>query len=239
MENLTYIGLSQQMALSRQMDMVANNIANMNTPGFKAQGLLFKEYVNDKGPPGSKISLVEQVGSYRNLVQGSMMQTSNPLDAAIEGDGYFAVQTPEGTRYTRNGSFSLNGAGEIVTKEGYQLIGSGGPLIVPQEAGQVTIMENGEVATEDGTIGKLKLVSFDNPQGLVAVGHNLFDAKDAPEQPVAAPRVRQGMLEGSNVQPVVEMNRMIQVSRMYQSAQRLMMSDHEAQRKMIQHMTQV
>lgn len=239
MENLTYIGLSKQMALYHQMDVVANNIANMNTPGFKSQSLLFKEYLNQPATGATKISQVWDYGSYRDASPGPLTQTANKLDVAIQGHGYFAVQTPQGLRYTRDGSFSLDGNGNIVTKSGYQVMNStNGPLTVQQGAGQVNIMQDGDIATEKGTVGTLKVVTFSNEQGLVATGDGLYDAQNAPEQPVDKPQVLQGMLEGSNVQPITEMNRMINISRTYQSVQHMLMTDHDEQRTMIQHLTQ-
>ena len=239
MKNLTYIGLSQQMALYNQMDMTANNIANMNTPGFKSQSLLFKEYLN-KTPSdtGDKISQVQNYGAYRNTAQGPLTQTSNKLDVAIQGSGYFAVQTPQGTQYTRNGSFSLNANGEIVTQSGNQVLGTSGPLTVQQGASQINIMADGEVSTDKGTIGTLKLVSFSNEQALSPVGNSLYDAQQAVPVPVDKPHVMQGMLEGSNVQPITEMNRMLNITRMYQSVQHMLTTDHDEQRTMIQHLTQ-
>ncbi len=240
MENLTYIGLSQQMALSQLMDVTANNIANMNTPGFKSQNLMFKEYVNQTRQEGEKISQVQDYGSYRNLSQGTLTQTQNSLDAAIDGKGYFTVQTAQGIRYTRDGSFSLDSSGNIVTKSGDQVMGDGNsPLTVQQGAGHITINSDGSVSTELGTVGKLKLASFGDEQSLAPVGNNLFDAQGAPEQTVDKPHVMQGMIEGSNVQPITEMNRMVEISRMYQAAQHMIMTDHDDQRTMIQHLTQV
>ncbi len=238
MENITYIGLSQQMALYHQMDMVANNIANMNTPGFKSQSLLFKEYVNQTKAEGEKISQVQDYGSYRDTKQGALTQTSNKLDAAIQGKGYFAVQTPQGVRYTRNGSFSLDSSGNIVTKSGDQVMSSsGGPLTIPQGAADITIMQDGEVSTDKGAVGTLKVASFPNEQGLVASGAGLYDARGELEQPVDKPQVMEGFLEGSNVQSITEMNKMINISRMYQAVQHILLADHDAARTMIQKLT--
>jgi flagellar basal-body rod protein FlgF len=239
MDNLTYIGLSQQMALYHQMDIVANNIANMNTPGFKSQNLMFKEYLNQTSDQGEKISQVQDYGSYRDTKQGSLTQTGNNLDTAIQGNGYFAVQTAQGIRYTRDGSFSLDSSGNIVTQSGDQVMGSSGsPLTVQQGAAQINIMQDGEVATDKGTVGTLKVVTFANEQALVATGGGLYDAQGAAEQPVDKPQVLQGMLEGSNVQPITEMNRMINISRMYQAVQHMLLTDHDDARTMIQKLTQ-
>ena len=240
MENLNYIGLSQQMSLYHQMDVVANNIANMNTPGFKSQNLLFKEYLNNTAQEGEKIAQVQDYGTYRDTKQGSLTQTSNNLDIAVQGDGYFAVQTPQGIRYTRDGAFSIGATGNIVTQSGYQVVSSdGNPITIQQGTARITIMTNGEVATETGTIGKLKLVNFANEQSLVATGGGLYDAQGAPEQNVDKPHVLQGFLESSNVQPITEMNKMISITRLYQAVQHMLMTDHDNARQMIQKLTQV
>lgn len=238
MENLSYIGLSQQMALYHQMEVVANNIANMNTPGYKSQDLLFKEYLNKIPAEGEKISQVQDYGTYRDTKQGSLTQTSNNLDVAIEGNGYFAVQTPQGVRYTRSGSFSLDGAGNIVTQGGYQLITSdSGPIQIPEGTTQINIMKDGSVATELGSIGQFKLVKFADEQSLVATGDGLYDAQGQQAQPVDNPQVLQGFIESSNVQPITEMNKMIQITRMYEAVQHMLMTDHDDARKMIQKLT--
>ena len=244
MENLSYVSLSQQVALFHQMEVTANNIANMNTPGFKSEGILFKEYVNQAGKTpargGNTISQVEDYATYRNLLQGPMTQTGNKLDAAIgAAEGYFAIETPEGTRYTRDGGFSLNAQRELVTKSGFRVMSSSGsPVKLQEDARDITIMGDGSVSSEQGDIGKLKIVKFDNQQKLLPVGGNLFDAQGAAEQPLEHPDVAQGALEGSNVQPVMEMNNMIQLQRMFEAAQRIIMNDHDMQRSMIRKLTE-
>lgn len=241
MENISYIGLSQQMALHRLMEVTANNMANMNTPGFKAQHVLFGEYLNKAEPAGKeKISQVLSSGAYRDITQGTLTHTSSQLDLAVQGDGYFAVQTPGGIKYTRAGSFALNDKGEIVTKAGHQVLSdSGNPLTVPAGAAQITVAENGDISSEKGSIGKLKLVMFNNAQNIVPIGDNLYDAAGAQENPVEKPRIAQGMLENSNVQPILEMNKMIELLRKYQSAQNMLMTDHERIRGAIQRLTRV
>lgn len=240
MDSISYIGLSQQMALHQLMDVTANNIANMNTPGFKSENILFHEYVNQAPGSAEKVSQVQSYGSYHNLSQGTLTQTFNNLDAAIQGDGYFAVQTPEGVRYTRNGAFSLNNKNEIVTKAGHQVMSEGGgPITLPADAAHISILENGEVATEKGPVGKLKIASFENPQLLKPQGEGLYDAGNLQTTSVTKPHVYQGMLETSNVQPILEMNRMMEVLRMYQASQNMLMTDHDRQRTVIQRLTRI
>ena len=240
MENVSYIGLSQQIALHRLMDVTANNMANMNTPGYKSENVLFKEYLSKPQNDGEKVAQVQDYGTYRDLGQGAMTHTANKLDLAIQGDGYFAVQTAQGVRYTRDGSFSLNNKGEIVTKTGYRVLSDvSGPLTVQPSATQITVTEAGTVSSEKGLVGKLKLARFDNPQTVIPIGDNLYYAQDAQEKPVDKPQVMQGMLENSNVQPVLELNKMIEILRMYQAAQNMLVTDHERIRSMVQRLTKV
>ena len=238
MENISYVGLSRQMALHNLMEVTANNMANMNTPGFKSQNVLFKEYLNKSQTNGEKISQVQDYGTYRDLGQGSLIQTSNNLDLAIHGDGFFAVKEGSDIRYTRAGAFSLNSNREIVTREGFLVMSdSGGPLVLPEDAAQITIARDGSVSTEKGSVGRLKVVTFDDPQILKPIGNGLFDANNAREKPVETVSVEQGMLENSNVQPLLEMNKMIKIMRMYQSAQNMLVTDHERMRGAIQRLT--
>lgn len=239
MNNLSQTNSARQTMLRNMMDVIANNIANMSTPGFKAQNLVFQEYVNqqeneDSGAP------VKGSGSYRDLSQGVLSPTYNKLDLAIEGAGYFAVQTPEGTRYTRDGALALNNKGEIVTKSGHPVLNENDqPMTVPPGASAITVAENGTIGSEKGSIGKLKVVDFEDPQKVAPAGQNLFTAEGAEEIPAKDPRVVQGMLENSNVQPIFEMNRMIEVIRLYQSTQNIISTDHEMIRGMIQKLTKV
>lgn len=240
MENISYVGLSQQVALQREMDVTANNIANMDTPGYKTQSLLFLEYINKGGDKNEKLKQVNDYGMYRDLSTGALKQTFNKLDVAIQGEGYFAVQAPGGVMYTRDGGFALNSKGEVVTKAGYQVLGdNGSPLTIQPGAADITITPQGNIATEKGTVGKLKIVSFDNAQMLKPVGNNLLDAGQASGQPVADPHVEQGMIESSNVNPIVEMNKMMQISRMYEATQHMLLDDHQRILSAIQKLTQI
>lgn len=238
MENISYIGLSQQMALKRMMDMTAHNVANMSTPGYKSQQPLFSEYINIAPERNDRISQVQDIGTYKDMAVGAFSVTSNPLDVALDGEGFFAVQGPGGVRYTRDGGFSLNDKREIVTKAGFQVLGGNGqPLTIQPNATQITITSEGAVSTEQGPVGKLKITEFNNPQNLVPIGNNLYEGNPFLERPAEKTKVSQGMLEGSNVQPVVEINRMIEVLRSYQSVQRMLSNDHDRIRNTIQRLT--
>lgn len=229
------------MALHRLMEMTANNMANMSTPGFKSQNVLFGEYLNKTQDPASgSISEVQESGTYRDLAQGTLTQTSNKLDFALQGEGYFAVQTPSGVRYTRDGSFALNSKGEITTKDGDPVLNdTGSPLTIQPGATQITMNRDNSISTEKGTVGKLKVVTFGVEQAMTPIGNNLYEVAKAQEKPVSKPQIEQGMLENSNVQPILEMNKMIDVLRNYQAAQNLVINDHDRIRAMIQQLTRV
>lgn len=239
MENISYIGLSQQIALQQQIDVTANNIANMSTPGFKAQHVLFNEYITAP-KDATAVHQSNNYGTYRDLTIGALQQTSNKLDFAIQGEGYFCVQTPEGVRYTRDGGFSLNLDRQLVTKSGHLVYNeNNNPLTFPAEAADIRISDDGTISSELGDIGRLKIVNFENEQALKNTGENLFDPAGMVEQPLANRRVVQGMVESSNVSAVAEMNKMIELMRLFQATQKLLQNDHERQIGMIQKLTRV
>lgn len=220
MENALLVGLSSQVALKRQMDVVSNNLANMNTPGFKTGTLLFEEHLmpvaqmNELNGQDKKVSFVLDTAIYRSFDEGSFEQTGNELDVAISGDGWFVVQTPNGERYSRNGQFKLNANGELVLPSGQQVLGTGGPITFGPEETGVEIANDGTISSSAGVKGQLRIVQFENNARLKQVGDTLFSST---EPPVAADGVRtiQGAVEKSNVQPIFEMTRMIEIVRAY------------------------
>lgn len=238
MENSLYIALSRQGALRRQMDITANNIANMNTTGFKAQHPVFAEYLvrnrDDRGALGGTLAFVRDVATVRDTSAGPIQQTGNPLDVAIEGDGYFVVDGPDGPLYTRNGRFRIDETGQLVTEHGHPVMADAGAAIVLDEGGSdIGIGRDGTVSTRFGDLGRLRIVRFENPQELQAVSGGLMTTEAVPEE-MESPKVQQGMLEGSNVEGVVEMTRMIEVQRAYEGARKLIDSEDERIKKMIQ-----
>lgn len=222
------------------MDIVSNNIANMNTPGYRAQNMVFTEYLAK--PDGYRkvqepLSMVLDYGHYQNTEPGPMRQTGNPLDVAVQGPGWLGVQTQGGVMYTRAGNFQVNLNGELVTGRGDLVAGEGGGTItIPADARDLKVASDGTISTDQGTLGKLMVVEFENEQGLQAMGNGLYKT-DAAGQPAANSTVLQGMIEGANVQPVLEMTRMIDVLRSYQNTQRMLQSEHERERGMIQNLS--
>lgn len=237
-ENAQLIGLSRQIALQRQMDVVANNIANLNTTGFKAEQILFEEYVmpvaRNKDFPtlDQPLSYVQDWATIHDLAGGAIVQTGNELDVALNGDGFFAVQTPAGERWTRAGSFLLNSQGTLVDQSGNPVLGVGGPITFGAEETGITIGADGAVSSSAGPKSQLRIVEFSNPQVLVREGSNLFSGG----QPQVATRTRamQGHLERSNVSGVAEMAEMIRVQRAYESVASLAQKQDDMRRSAIQ-----
>jgi flagellar basal-body rod protein FlgF len=254
MENAALIGLSRQIALNRELEVVANNIANVNTTGYKADGAVFEEYLMPVARDGDfsgadrRLSFVQDRATWHNFDPGPIRPTGNPLDVAIDGDSFFVVQTARGERYTRNGAFQLNAQGELVTNAGDRVLGDGGPIqfqpsdhdIMFNPDGTITARE-GASATSDSQRGRLRLVRFDNVQRLTKEGASMFSAPATavPQPPAQGTRVVRGSLEQSNVRAVVEMARMVAVTRTYTQIQSLLQAAGEQRRNAIEKLAEV
>jgi flagellar basal-body rod protein FlgF len=253
MENTLLIGLSRQVTLERQMDVIANNVANVNTNGFKADRSLFHEYLvptaredNFAAGRDRRLSHVVDRATFKDFAQGSPDQTKNPLDVAIAGDGFFTVQTPAGERYTRDGGFQINTQGQLVNASGYPVLGTGGPITLQQTDKQVQIANDGTVTVLEGTgrtdsiRGKLRLTSFSQPQRLVKEGSNLFSLGEGnAAQADTKSTVAQGFIERSNVNAVTEMSRMIEINRMYTHMATLLQQQHDLHKSAIDKLAEV
>jgi flagellar basal-body rod protein FlgF len=234
MDNPGYIALSQQMVLRRQMDLIANNLANITTPAFKAESMLFVEQMQPTYRH-ERLSFVQDLAAYRDVSEGPLTPTNNPLDVAISGSGYFVVDTPEGQRYTRHGAFRLDGDGQIVTGRGDRVLDDrGSPLQVPPETTTIDIAADGTISADRDQIGRIAVVQVANEQALRKVEAGLYAAVAEQPVPVEEVAVLQGMLEQSNVQGVVEITRLIDTARTYQLAAKLADQEHERQRRAIQ-----
>lgn len=232
MENALYIGLSRQAALRREMDVIAHNIANTNTPAYKGEKMIFEEFLVKPGD-GERISLVQDIGLSRDLSEGPAQPTGNPFDVAIHGDGYFAVETPLGERYTRHGRFQLDANNQLVTSAGHPVQGQAGPVTIPAGGGPISIAADGTISNEDGIIGVLQVVNFEDEQALRRAANGLYSTEDQEPQAVDNPTMSQGMIEGSNVESILEMTRMMTVSRRYQSLKSFMDKEDERLTQMI------
>jgi len=253
MQNALLIGLSRQVAYSREIDVVANNIANINTPGFKGNGAMFEEFIGKTAREGNlsardaKVSFVRDRASWLDMTQGSMERTGNPLDVAVDGKGFIAVQTPAGERYTRNGGFQLNATGQLVTSEGFQVLGDSGPITLQPNDRDIKISADGTISVRSGANantesqrGKLRLTSFDNPGLLQKEGSSTF-AAPANVTPTADTNSHfvQGSIEKSNVNSVLEMTRMIDVSRNYTQVANILSQQGDMQKSAIEKLAEV
>ncbi|WP_207456787.1 flagellar basal-body rod protein FlgF [Azospirillum sp. SYSU D00513] len=234
MENPIYVALSRQMTLRRQLDVISNNVANMNTTGFKQQRMLFTEFVERPGLH-EKVSFVQDRAVVRDLSTGHLAQTGNPLDLALTGNGYFTVDTVNGPRYTRAGSFQMNDQRQVVDQGGLPVLADNGqPITIPAGTTDIKVAGDGTISTELGPVGRLNIVTFPNEQLMTEVGAGLYVSDEEPQPAPVDTKVAQGLLENSNVKPVSEMTAMIDVQRQYQSAQKLIDSENERMRTAIQ-----
>lgn len=237
MENTSLIALSRQAALQRQMDVVAHNLANMNTTGFKGEKVMFiDELVKSRGGDRrlyENLAFVRDIATMRDTTEGQLQKTEDPLDLAVRGNGYFAVETDDGERYTRKGNFRLDQTGQLVTEDGHPVLSSGGqPIFFSPADREITIGRDGSISTNNGQLGRLRVVSFENEHSLRATGNGLYETESLPRD-VERPEVLQGMLEGSNVEPIREMANMVEVHRAYDNVKNLIEREHDRMQRTI------
>lgn len=238
MENAQLIGLSRQIGLQRQMDVVANNMANLNTTGFKAESLLFEEYKmpvardRDFFYPDQPLSYTDDWATIHDMSTGSMLETGNPLDIALQGEGFLVVQTPDGERYSRAGSLAIGQDGTLQDMSGNPVLGTGGPIQFDASETDIAISADGTISSSAGLKGALRVVEFEDAQTVQRQGNNLWTGGT----PVAATQTRvvQGSIEKSNVSGIAEMSEMIRVQRSYESIASLMQKQDEQRRTAIQ-----
>lgn len=236
------VGLSAQQVLRQRMDVTANNLANMTTAGFKAERLVMRE-LSERPAAASdnpaEIAFVDAWMLQRDFSTGPLAQTGNPLDMAIEGEGFFVIQTEAGEAYTRDGRFTLNEQGQVITHTGDLVLGDGGPITIDPEAGPISISREGTISQNEANVGKFRTVAFDTPAALEKVGDNLWRATDeAPRAPENS-RVAAGFVEGSNVNAVSELTQMIEISRAYQAVSKMISQSDELRGASIEKLSQV
>ncbi|SEM60633.1 flagellar basal-body rod protein FlgF [Loktanella fryxellensis] len=216
MDNAGYATLTRQSGLMQELQLVANNIANANTTGFRAEGVMFSEFVADLGRDTSSLSMAAARIKLTDMTQGTLAQTGGSFDLAIEGDGYFLVGTPDGPRLTRAGSFTPNADGELATMDGNPVLDAGGaPVFVPAGDGPVGIAADGTLSAGGVAVGQIGIVVPTDPTAMRRQSGTLF-AADAGFEPAPSGRVLQGFLEDSNVNPIVQISRMIELQRAYE-----------------------
>jgi flagellar basal-body rod protein FlgF len=225
METAIYVGLSRQVTLQRALQITANNIANADTAGFKVEEALVREEALTPPSADRATAYVLDYGVARDFAQGSLDRTGNPLDTAIEGDALFAVQTPGGVRYTRDGRFGVDAQNRLITRTGYLVQAAGGAAItLNPAAGEPSIASDGTIRQGAVIAGRIETVRFANRGALSKEGDNLFSAAAEAGPPVPAPdtRIHQGMVEASNVKPVLEITNLIEITRTYERISKMM-----------------
>lgn len=252
MENASLVGLSRQVALQRELDVVANNIANLNTTGYKSDNTVFHEFLmpgvraNPFRGTGQPVSFVQDRATWIDFTQGPVQSTGNPLDVAISGNAFLTVQTPRGERYTRNGALQVNNQGQLVTSEGLQVVGTNGPIVFQPNDREISIGIDGTISvregqnTTDAQRGKLKLASFNQPRLLQKDGTSTYMAPAGvtPQAPTDA-KVTQGAIEKSNAQSVMEMTRMIEITRAYTQIAQILQNQSDMRRSAIDKLSEV
>ena len=241
MENPSYLAISHQNALRRQMETVSHNLANANTTGFRSEKLLFAQFLTSKaGNPGiagegaAKLAFVEGIGTYRDTKPGQAIKTEAPLDMMVNGNAYFVVDTPVGQRFTRDGNFRLDSTGTIVNSEGFALLDQNNqPIRLNPNETDIEVTKQGEVFGGINRVGRIRLVSFPDEQALTRLGGGLYSSTVDPVPADPHAEVHQGMLEGSNVVSITEVTQMLDIVRRYESAQKILDTEHERARKAI------
>ena len=247
MDNSTYVALSLAQVMRRELDVTANNIANANTAGFKGEHIVFDSYLYDSGESGAQpISFVTDAGSFLDNRQGPLSQTGNPLDVGLLGKGFMSYRTPEGQlAYGRDGQFTVDARGNLVTMAGNQLLDAGGtPIALPQDAGEISIARDGTISgSEAGVIAQIGVFDLPDLQGMLRLGNGMLgqpeDGQRATQMTALETEVVQGSVEASNVEPVTEMTRMMEIQRSYERAVNLMSGEDDLRRDTLRRIGQI
>lgn len=234
MDNTSYIALSRQMALWKQMNIVSNNMANMNTAGYKQDDALFTSYLTQTpdavGVGAAPLYFTEDFGDFQNFAEGTFKNTGNTFDLAIKGDGFFCIETKDGEKYTRKGEFTLNEDGALATTDGDLVLSENNtPLFFAPGETEISISESGDVMTENGIIGRLKVAKFADNQKLLKVAGVLFENTVGNAVMFGSDNVRiaQGMVEASNVNSITEMTNLVKIQRSYDYVQQMIDEEHD------------
>lgn len=224
------VTLSRQVGLMAEMRTIANNIANQSTSGFRREGVIFSEFVSAGENGARSLSMTAARARQVDLTQGPMTQTNGTLDLAIQGEGFFMVEGQDGDRLTRAGSFSTDANGDLVTPGGLRVLDAGGaPIFIPPDAQTITVAKDGTLAADGRPLNQIGLFRPIDPNGLERVGDTQFRAEGGTEAIVDGVTILQGFVEGANVDPVLEIARMIEVQRAYELGQGFL--DRESDRR--------
>lgn len=227
MSNTIYTGLSRQAGLKTEFDIIANNIANANTTGFRSESLLFSEFIRSGHSDTGSISMTDAGARHIDLSQAALRRTGGDFDLAIEGPGFFQLEGAGGPLLTRAGAFARNEAGEIVTPDGRRLLDAGGaPIFVPPNARDVGVAPDGTLSADGVPVAVIGLVQPGDPTDLTRVGQTAF-AVAGDLAPAENSTLQQGFVETSNVNPMAEVARMIEVQRRYEAAKSFVDREHD------------
>lgn len=230
METAGYTTLTRQAGLLREMQVVANNIANSATTGYRQEGLIFSEYVK-RVQDGPSLSMATANVRNTSSLQGGLAQTGGRLDFAIEGDGFFLIETPAGQRLTRAGSFALSAEGDLVTQDGFRVLDTGGaPVFVPPDATDLSVAADGTMSANGRPLTQIGLVQPADPLDMIREDGVMFRTESQIE-PALNGKLRQGFLEGANVDPIGQITRMIEVQRAYEMGQSFLDAENERVRE--------
>ena len=244
MENSTYIALSRMDAQQRAMSVVADNMSNASTVGYKRENVLFSDFLShqhgSKQAEGADTeSYTQDRATYRDFQQGDMQSTGNPLDLALGGEGYFQVRTVNGVRLTRAGRFEEQQDGAVVDESGNALLDRDGqPIVIPQTDHRITISADGVISTETGEQGQIGIVTAQDDNKLQAEGSRLLRT-DQLTTAVERPNIVQGMVEGSNVQMMTEVTKMMEIQRNFQFMAQFVDAEATRQKNAIDKIVQV
>lgn len=231
MDNGIYVALSRQTALFRDLEVTANNIANADTAGYKSEKMMFTDYLADAGN-NHKLAYTQDLASYRDTTGGRMQVTENPLDLAISGNGYFSVQTPQGTSYTRAGNFMLDGDGTLTTQDGFAVLDTGGQSIQFEDTDtDIRVLQTGAIMVNGEERATIGVSQFQNEQELERLSSTLYTSKAAPQQAEENFQVLHGIVENSNVQPVIELVKLTELTKSSASTAKYIEVMYDLQRK--------
>lgn len=233
METTSNVALSALVAFRSNLDIVANNVANMNTDGYYSENPVFKQYLDGD----QSTSYVQDYATWRDTSEGSKRFTNGTFDVAINGSGYFAVNTANGLRYTRNGQFTLNAEGQLVNSKGNPVQGDGGEIQIGAEETNITIAKDGTISSDNGVLGKIPVYNFANEQALKRETGTMYDPNGQAATLNENAMVLQKHLEGSNVNAVQEMTKLIELSRKYTSTTKMVEKEYERIEKLINELT--
>ncbi len=233
MDTSLYVNLSNQLAISRELEVIAHNIANISTTGFRGERMLFSDALRKAGA-AEDVSFVIDKATYTDQRSGALIETGNPFDIAVRGEGWLAVDTDDGVRYTRDGRLSLSTIGELVNLDGDFILDAGGaPIIIPLEAEVIDVGADGVVTADNQQVGRIGVYAFENPQALEREADGLFRAPENAAQPFDEAKLEQGMIEASNVEPILEITRLIELSRAYENAAKIASDVHDQKKRAI------